>query len=378
MMNARIARNMVLFILSILCCFVPVPGYSAPQQPKPSPTAVKQVPSLPAAQQVPFFVRGTVTTNDGKGVQGIEVSLIQVVEGGRAIPLDKKMTDSAGNYGFTVLPDKKGKELKIVPRFLQQCCQGCCAFWPEVKGFTLQNSVTADFKLNLPAPDTSISLLTMDPNVQGANYYQTILYEFEIKNKGYLPTAKSSFNLSFAQPCCPENCINEQEVPVIPAQGNKKISIVKKRNSGARGCPFTATVSPQKNEVKIDDNKVTGISPNVKVTLIDVFIEGNTVSVQNKGTSTPTVEITWYCDDKNCDGRCSCPALAPTTASAPAFPQMKNLEKVTKGATLAPNEKWVYPIPTRLPEWGSIGGSFTATVSANVEHNSHSVYVNFK
>lgn len=247
MRNIGIARNVILFILLIFYCFIPVPGYSAPQQPKPSPTVVKSVPPPPAAQQVPFFVRGTVTTNDGKGLQGIEISLIQSVEGGRAIPLDKKMTDNAGNYGFKVLPDKKGKDLRIVPRFLQQCCQGCCAFWPEIKEFTLQNSVTADFKLNLPAPDTSISLLTMDPNVHGANYYQTILYEFEIKNKGYLPTAKSSFNLSFAQPCCPEKCINEQEVPVISAQGGTKISISKQRNSGARGCPFTATVSPQKN-----------------------------------------------------------------------------------------------------------------------------------
>ena len=134
MMNTRIARNMVLFILSILCCFVPVPGYSAPQQPKPSPTAVKQVPSLPAAQQVPFFVRGTVTTNDGKGVQGIEVSLIQVVEGGRAIPLDKKMTDSAGNYGFMVLPDEKRQRIENCAPISPTMLSGMLCFLAGGKG----------------------------------------------------------------------------------------------------------------------------------------------------------------------------------------------------------------------------------------------------
>ncbi|TAN39931.1 MAG: carboxypeptidase regulatory-like domain-containing protein [Nitrospirae bacterium] len=350
------------------------------EAPKGAASAVKPVKPFSGMQEPLSFVRGTVTTNDGKGVKDVEVTLFLQESGAtRPMPIDKKVTDSAGKYAISVSSDQKGKSFRIVPRLLQQCCQGCCAFSPGHKEFTFQGSITADFKLNLPAPDTSVSLVTMNPHVDNyADYYQTILYEFEVKNKGYLPTVKSALNLSFAQPCCPEDCTADKEVPVIPAQGSTKISITKKRISGARGCPFTATVSPQPNEVKTDDNKVTGSSPKVNATLIELTLDTNFVYIKNKGTSTPLVRLTWICNDKNCDGRCACPPLVPTSASGPSFPSIRNLDKKEAQSALAPNGTWVYPIPARLAQWGAEGGYLTQEVSAHIDPNQSTVYVNFK
>jgi hypothetical protein len=260
MRDTRTVRNLVLFGFLILWCFIPAPGYSGPQQTNPSPTSVKPA-QPPGVQQVPFLVRGTVMTNYGKGVQDIEVSLLQMVEGGRPLPIDKKNTDSAGRYGFTVLPDKKGKQLRVVPRLLQPCPTGSFSFEPVAKEFTLQNSMTADFRLNLSPPDTAISLVLMGEGVQNMMVY----FEFEIKNKGCLASAKSSVQFSIATPCSPEQVSMEKAVPVIPGQGSTKVLFETHKNNGGRGCAFTATLSPQPYEVRTEDNKIIGTSPKLNL-----------------------------------------------------------------------------------------------------------------
>jgi hypothetical protein len=258
MSNKRAARNLVLFGLLIIWCFLPTPIYSAQQTPS-STTIIKPVKPPSELQQVPFFIRGIVMTNYGKGVQGIEVSLLQAPRHGSTIPVDKKNTDSAGRYAFMVSPVNKGKGYKIVPKLPNPTCPGI-VFEPVDHALTLQNSINAaDFKLHLPnPPDTSISLIHATPG----QYVITMIppnFSFQLMNKGCLPTTKTSVVLNYTGKNG-DLCTKEQAVDPIPAMGSNQFQI-----SGcqiaANGSSFTATLKPQAGEVATQNNTVTSIIP---------------------------------------------------------------------------------------------------------------------
>jgi hypothetical protein len=238
---------------------------------------------------------------------------------------------------------------------------------PAEKEFILQDSLTADFKLYLPPPDLAVKSGTI--NV-GTYYDDGIKFEFEINNKGYLASTKGKVALTFDQPCCPGDCVKESEVPVIPAQGNTKVSIEKSYNAGGRGCPFTATLSLQPYEVKSEDNKVMGMSPNLRLPDLKIEKVGNLIYVRNKGTATADARLTWlcYCPANLGNNVCKCPPLQPATASSPTLNAADYCNyEVTRRADLPVNGEWVYSVPKK-PNLGCEEGLFSVRSTSQQDY----------
>jgi len=157
--NNRIVRNLVLFGLLILWCFIPNLVNSVQQKTPSSPTAVKPPTAI---QQIPFVIRGTVklSQSTGAGVKDIEISLIKLVETKQGLTTEgkmvsvpvfapvKKLTDADGRYSFVVDPKYKGNKFRVVPRY--SGFPPGNYFTPPENTFILDSSVVLDFIFNSP------------------------------------------------------------------------------------------------------------------------------------------------------------------------------------------------------------------------------------
>lgn len=142
MKNKRILRYLVVLgILIYWSCFSAF-LYAAQTKTPSSKSAVKQT-----GAQLPLNVHGVVWS-EGKGLKGVEISLVQVAGAGRSLPVEKHTTDDTGHYSFLIAPENTGKNYEIHPRYLNFPTGQY--FTPNVGKFTLSGNMKIDFQFHPP------------------------------------------------------------------------------------------------------------------------------------------------------------------------------------------------------------------------------------